>query len=70
MLEISFNETWRELQRNGNSFDKGSARAALAELLITLVSHGEAAFAAKDDLKWRSAEGRQRPEASALPPTP
>jgi hypothetical protein len=32
VLEISFNETWIELQRNGNGFDQASLKTAVADL--------------------------------------
>jgi hypothetical protein len=34
VLEISFNDTWTELQRNDNGFDQASMRTAVADLVI------------------------------------
>jgi hypothetical protein len=41
LLEISFNETWTELQHNGNSFDQASLRTAVANLILKFASQGE-----------------------------
>jgi hypothetical protein len=41
VLEISFNETWTELQRNSNGFDQASMRTAVADLIIKFASQGE-----------------------------
>jgi hypothetical protein len=41
VLEISFNETWTELQRNSNGFDQESMRTAVADLIIKFASQGE-----------------------------
>jgi hypothetical protein len=41
LLEISFNETWTELQRNGGSFDPASMRSFVADLLIEFAQQGE-----------------------------
>jgi hypothetical protein len=41
LLEISFNETWTELQRNGGSFDPVSMRSFVADLLIEFAQQGE-----------------------------
>jgi hypothetical protein len=41
VLEISFNETWTELQRNGNVFEQASMRTAVAELTMKFASEGE-----------------------------
>jgi hypothetical protein len=40
-LEISFNETWTEVQRNGNGFDQASMRTAVADLIMKFASNGE-----------------------------
>ena len=42
VLEISFNETWTELQRNDNGFDQASMKTAVAELVMKFASQGEA----------------------------
>lgn len=41
VLEISFNETWIELQRNGNGFDQASLKTAVADLIMKFASRGE-----------------------------
>jgi hypothetical protein len=41
VLEISFNETWTELQRNDNGFDQASMRTAVADLVMRFASQGE-----------------------------
>ena len=41
VLEISFNETWAELQRNDNGFDQASMRTAVADLVMKFASQGE-----------------------------
>ena len=41
VLEISFNETWTEVQRNGNGFDQASMRTAVADLIMKFASNGE-----------------------------
>ena len=41
VLEISFNETWIELQRNGNGFDQASLKTAVANLIMKFASRGE-----------------------------
>jgi len=41
VLEISFNETWIEVQRNRNGFDQASMRTAVADLIMKFASHGE-----------------------------
>ena len=41
VLEISFNETWIEVQRNRNGFDQASMRTAVADLIMKFASNGE-----------------------------
>jgi hypothetical protein len=41
VLEISFNETWIEVQRNGNGFDEASMKTAVADLVMKFASNGE-----------------------------
>jgi hypothetical protein len=41
VLEISFNDTWTELQRNDNGFDQASMRTAVADLVMKFASQGE-----------------------------
>ena len=41
VLEISFKETWIEVQRNGNGFDQASMRTAVADLIMKFASNGE-----------------------------
>ena len=41
VLEISFNETWAELQRNDYGFDQASMRTAVADLVMKFASQGE-----------------------------
>ena len=41
VLEISFNETWIEVQRNDNGFDQASMRTAVADLIMKFASNGE-----------------------------
>ena len=41
VLEISFNETWTELQRNGNGFDQALMKTAVADLIMKFASQGE-----------------------------
>jgi hypothetical protein len=41
ILEISFNDTWTELQRNDNGFDQASMRTAVADLVMKFASQGE-----------------------------
>jgi hypothetical protein len=41
VLEISFNETWIELQHNGNGFDQASLKTAIADLIMKFASQGE-----------------------------
>jgi len=41
VLEISFNETWIELQRNGNGFDQASLKTTVADLIMKFASQGE-----------------------------
>jgi hypothetical protein len=40
VLEISFNETWTELQRNGNGFDQALMKTAVADLIMKFASQG------------------------------
>ena len=41
VLEISFNETWTELQHNGDGLDQASRRTAVADLIMKFASQGE-----------------------------
>jgi hypothetical protein len=41
VLEISFNQTWTELQRNGNGFDHALTKTDVADLIIKFASQGE-----------------------------
>jgi hypothetical protein len=41
VLEISFNETWTELQSNDKGFDQASMRTAVADLVMKFASEGE-----------------------------
>jgi len=41
VLEISFKETWIEVQRNDNGFDQASMRTAVADLIMKFASNGE-----------------------------
>ena len=41
VLEISFNETWTELQHNGNGFDQALMKTAVADLIMKFASQGE-----------------------------
>jgi hypothetical protein len=41
VLEISFNDTWTELQRNDNGFDQALMRTAVADLVMKFASQGE-----------------------------
>jgi hypothetical protein len=41
LLEISFNETWTELQRDAGTFDPASMKGFVADLLIEFVGQGE-----------------------------
>jgi len=38
---VSFNQTWTELQRNGNGFDHALTKTDVADLIIKFASQGE-----------------------------